>query len=120
MNDESERSLMRDAERCGGVSSGLVVQDSAAAGIRERRRQNGAFACPEPKRGDGCRNWTRVDGRKPRRLSERLSAQVSGAALLNFMDGRGGNDDRGAEMLQNLKESGFGQQNDRRRVDDPE
>ena len=111
---------MRDAKRRGGVPCGLIVQDCAAAGARQGLRQHGAFARPEPKRGDDRRNRTRGRRRKPGRLSECLNAQVGCAALLDFTGGRFRNDDRGAEMLQHLKESGLCQQDDRRGVDDPE
>jgi hypothetical protein len=115
-----QSALMRNSEPSRGVPGRLVIDDGSAAGIGKGVSQHGSLAIAQTERRHVGRNRPRIDGNQPDRLGQRLNRRVGRSFALYFQDGCLRYHHGRPQSPQQVKLPHPGQQDNRRRIDDPE
>lgn len=105
INHHPDGSLVRNAQRRGTIPCRQIIQDHAAAGIRQGISKHGAFSGMEAARryGRGSRSW--IHRSQPSRLGQSLDRRIGRTAALNFQGGRFRDNYRCAELSKQINQS---------------
>lgn len=115
----SQCALEGNSQCRSGVPGTLIVKDYTTSRIGQCMSKHATLAVTQTQGQHGCRDRPRIHGNQPGRLCQRLHSGVARSAALYFPFGRF-RDYNGSQVPQQINEPHFGQQDDRRRVDDPE
>jgi len=105
INHHTDGSLVRNAQCPSTIPRPQIIQDHAAAGIRQGIGEHGAFSEMETVRRYGRGRRSRINRSQPGRLGQSLDRRIARTTALNFQGDRFRNNYRWAELSKQIKQS---------------